>query len=359
MGILQKLKFRLKTYRIEYVRALTRKKHSKYIKNITEKYGQEIPELTSNEIKEIKDYWAQYGFDIPLEWHRFFYGATGVKDPRYIPKAFFYQVIKPKFNNLEYASIWGDKSYIDLFVRGVRTVRSVVRNVNGRFLDEKFNLIDEDEVMDIMNRHERLVVKPAVLTAAGQDVQLLSAPYNLSEIKKQYKKNFVIQIPLKQHEGMSKLNASSINTIRVNSVLFEKKAHVMSAFIKIGQAGSFADNQGHDRFFVGVTKDGRFADYVIDHDLNKYDSIPSGYAFAREKVPGYDKVCEAVCKAHECIPHFGFAFWDVCVCDDGEPAIVEINLRHPDTNIPQMTAGPFFGEYTDRILNYVISNTDK
>ncbi len=151
---------------------------------------------------------------------------------------------------------------------------------------------------------------------------------------------------------MAKLNASSVNTIRVNSVLFETEAHVMSAFVKVGQAGEFADNHGNDRFFIGLHLDGTFCDFAINHDLQKFQSIPSGYDFAGKSVPSFDKVCIAVEEAHRKLAHFGFAFWDVCVDENGEPIIVEVNLRYPDTLIPQACGiGGFLGDYTEEVLN--------
>ena len=104
---------------------------------------------------------------------------------------------------------------------------------------------------------------------------------------------------------------------------------------------------------IGIHEDGNFFDYAIDHDLNRYKKIPSGYDFANQKIPCYDKVCRAIEKAHKCIPHFGLAFWDVCVNEDGEPVIVEVNLRYPDGTIPQAAGNPFLGKYTKEVMEYI------
>ena len=64
-------------------------------------------------------------------------------------------------------------------------------------------------------------------------------------------------------------------------------------------------------------------------------------------------MCAAVEKAHSYVPHFGLAFWDVSVDSNGQPTIVEMNLRYPDTFIPQVGSGPFFGEFTEDVLRYL------
>lgn len=316
-----------------------------------------IPKLSSEQRKAIREYWEKYGIDMSYEWHKFLYAKTGKEMPEFVSKLAFNHNVRPYMNDRRLAGAWSDKAYLDYFLHDVRTPKCVIRNVSGRFLDGEFQIISAEESLRIMNRYDELVIKPTLYTHTGIGVRLLHKPYDLEDIKKQYIKDYVIQLPLHQHKDMSALNASSVNTIRVNSVLLETEAYVMSAFVKVGEAGQFADNGGSNRFFIGIdVETGAMNDYAIDHSMNKYTAIPSGYLFAGKQIPAFALVCEAVCKAHKCIPHFGFAFWDVCVCDDGEPAIVEVNLRNPDSTIAQATGEPFLGKYTEEILRFISDN---
>lgn len=316
-----------------------------------------LPELTQEQANEIRAFWEKYGFrNFSMQWHRFYYGKTGQFRPDFIPHPLFSKQIKPAMNNVGYGAVWSDKSYLDYFLRGIPTAACVLRNVNGRFLDAEFRLVDWREAERILNEYDALVVKPSVDTNTGKGVVLLHPPYSVDRIVASHHRNFVVQLPLRQHPEMGKLNESSVNTIRVNSVLFDTEAHVMSAFVKVGQAGAFADNNGHDRYFIGIRENGTFMDYAIDHDFNKYTEIPSGFSFAGQAVPSYARICETVERAHRQVAHFGFAFWDVCVREDGEPVIVEMNLKNPDSMVPQVATGPFFGRYTEQILEYIRSN---
>ena len=312
-----------------------------------------IKPLSEKQMKEIHSFWNSTGSEISVNWHRILYSITGKQDVRFVPDTFFHNTISPRMNNYSFSCIWGDKNYIDLFVRDAKTVESVVRCVNGRFLDREFKLITLAEAQTIMNRYDKLVIKPATFTNTGKGVKLLTKPFNLEELAKEYKKNYVIQIPLIQHEDMSRLNPSSINSIRINSVLFDTEAHVMSSFVKVGETGQFADNNGKNRFFIGITEDGRYQNYAINHDLKVFHEIPSGFEFAGEKVPFIEEAYRAVEKAHKNIAHFGFAFWDVCISQSGEPVMIEVNLCHPDTLIGQATGRPFMGNYTEQILKYI------
>ena len=314
----------------------------------------EIPPISSDQQREIEKYWEERGIALSsTDWHRYYYAKTGIIDPRFVPDDVFHCIIRPRLNDISLAAAWSDKAYTDWIVRDVNTVRSVVRCVNGRLLDENFRLIDKKTAADIMNRYESLVIKPTMFTDTGKNVALQPAPFDMDAIQKQYGKYFVVQLPLKQHPDLAKLNESSVNTIRIDTVLFEKQAHAVSAFIKVGQPGQFADNSGgNKRIFIGI-REGKFTDFAFDHDCNRFNSIPSNYAFAGQKVPFFQEMCAAVEKAHSYVPHFGLAFWDVSVDSNGQPTIVEMNLRYPDTFIPQVGSGPFFGEFTEDVLRYL------
>ena len=315
----------------------------------------EIPELTSVQKQEVEAYWKAYGITLSTtDWHRYYYAKTGMHDPHFVPDDVFHRIIRPKMNDIILAAAWSDKAYTDWVVRGVKTVRSVVRCVNGRLLNERFELIDRKTANTIMNEHDALVFKPTMLTDTGKNVVLAHAPFEINDIVARYGKYFVVQIPLKQHPDMALLNESSVNTVRIDTVLFDTQAHALTAFVKAGRPGDFTDNGGgeKDRVFIGI-RDGHYAGFAFDHDCNRFSSIPSGFAFAGQKVPFFEEMCRAVEKAHVAVPHFGLAFWDVSVDVNGEPIIVEMNLRYPDSYVPQIAGGPFFGDYTDDVLKYI------
>ncbi len=238
------------------------------------------------------------------------------------------------------ATVYNTERYLDQFLESIR--------------HQTFQLIDRKTANRIMNEYEALVLKPTMLTDTGKNVVLQSGPFDISVIINRYGKNFVVQIPLKQHPDMALLNESSVNTVRIDTVLFDTEAHALSGFVKVGRPGDFTDNGGgeQDRVFIGI-HNGHFQDFAIDHDCNRFYSIPSGYEYAGKKVPFYEDMCRAVEQAHKAVPHFGLAFWDISVDMNGEPTIIEMNLRYPDSYIPQVASGPFFAEYTDDVLRYI------
>ena len=332
-----------------------RKKFQRAIRQHMEKTtDMEIPPLSPELQREAEAYWKAHGITLSsTDWHRYYYAKTGLTDPRFVPDDVFHRIIRPKLNDYSLGAAWSDKAFTDWVVRDVKTVRSVVRCVNGRLLNEQFALIGPEEANAILNGYESLVFKPTMFTDTGKGVALEHAPFDIAAISARYGRYFVAQLPLKQHPALARLNESSVNTVRIDTVLFDREAHATSSFIKVGQPGEFADNGGgENRIFIGI-RNGKFTDFAFDHDCNKFYSIPTGYAFAGQDVPFYREMCTAVEKAHACVPHFGLAFWDVSVDENGEPTIVEMNLRYPDSYVPQVGSGPFFGDYTEDVLAYI------
>ena len=315
-----------------------------------------LPELTEKQKREIRDFWSEHlgekgGVDIPLEWHRFFYGKLGIEAPGFVPPPVYEYYIRPNLNPPNFAIAIQNKGYLERLIPDVPTVRSVVRNTNGRFLNENFELIPFKEARRIISQYEKLVVKPSLFSNHGDSVRLLTAPFDLHKIDHEYRNNYVLQIPLKQHEEMAALNPSSTNAVRVVTFLLDDKPHVACAYIRVGAKGEFADNAGNDRFLIGIRENGKMADYAIDRQDRIHKSIPSGVDFAGKDMPGYEDMVRCAEKAHENLSFFGLVAFDICINEEGKAVIIEANLKQPAIN-KQLCTGPYFGKYTAEVLEY-------
>ncbi len=317
-----------------------------------QKYLKDTPELTDRQKEEIKSFWKEHlGIEIPLDWHRLYYARSGVEDPAFVPDTVFEYDIRPHLNHPNFSIVYGNKAYLKRFIPNARTVRSVLINVNGHYMNEDFELIDRKTAGDILKEYPALVAKPALFTHHGEGVSLMKAPFDLDEIEKTYTRNYVMQIPIEQHRVLSSLSLTSVNTLRVVTVLLEGRAHVTSTYIKTGAAGEFANNVGDDRYFIGVDENGVIADYAADCFYNKHDSIPNSVDFRGMTLPGYDAMCRCAEKAHEDIAFFGMVGFDMCIDKDEQPVVVEANLKQPGIT-HQLAAGPYFGKYTAEVLEY-------
>lgn len=138
-----------------------------------------------------------------------------------------------------------------------------------------------------------------------------------------------------QHKDMNKLNKSSINTIRITTVLNENKVYPMYAILRIGVGDSKVDNVGSGGIYTVLSEDGEIVNPCwSDKTITTYTAHPTnGFELIGFKIP-YFKQAIALCKkAAKVEKHIRYVGWDVAITEDG-PILVEGN-QLPGYDMPQ------------------------
>lgn len=153
------------------------------------------------------------------------------------------------------------------------------------------------------------------------------------------------------------MNSSSVNTIRVLSLLSENGVKIYSSIIRMGVNGSKVDNASSGGITCGINDDGRLKKIAFSSDGKKYDFHPtSKVKFNEIVIPNYHKILEMVQKIAPTIPHFRLVSWDIALDENDEPLLIEANLRYGELDFHQLNNGPVFGEDTEKILKEVFGN---
>lgn len=148
---------------------------------------------------------------------------------------------------------------------------------------------------------------------------------------------------------MAKMNPSSVNTIRIMTIMLNGVPEVLSAVVRIGKTGSRVDNFHHAGMSCAIKEDGtlnNFACYVNGERRTRHEN---GFVFADGKVPNFQRVCEEAKKLHYCLPMFGLISWDLCVDEIGDPVLIEYNIGGGIT-LHQTCNGPLYGKFRERIM---------
>jgi hypothetical protein len=140
---------------------------------------------------------------------------------------------------------------------------------------------------------------------------------------------FIIQENVIQHPEMSRLNASSVNTIRVatfNSL--RSSPELIAAFLRIGRSGSIVDNIMSGGLFIGIELDSGKLDgnafTELEYGGRVYSKHPdSGIEFKGFTIPNFSDVKEMACQAANCISS-KLIGWDIAVTTNG-PILIEGN----------------------------------
>ena len=242
-----------------------------------------------------------------------------------------------------------DKFYFYLFLSrlGVRTpkVFCFIKNKTLLYADKKYNIDKSDPIIDqlknifsedldafakpsngMLGRGVfRLLVKDGIIYVNGEKKSvdelidmLLSADY-------------LVQERIVQHEKMSALCPSSVNTIRLQTVM-DKDGNVIpfGPGVRIGREGSLVDNWALGGVFVGIDSETeKLKDIGIlkpKYGTKVTEHPDTHVSFKGYDVPYYKKAEQMVVDLHKLMYRSHSIGWDIAITENG-PVIIEGNDR--------------------------------
>lgn len=311
--------------------------------------------LTKEQKKEIQEFYKSIlGKKISLYSHEYFYSRTGIYSKEYVPKSLHEVELIPKANMMPYRDAYADKNMVDVLLPNVKHPHTILKRINGYFYFESKPVSKQEAISLCQNLHHA-IIKP-VLSHSGEGIKGLEVENGLTNIKglsieqlfDKYGNNFQIQERLKQHEKMSMLNETSVNTLRILTYRSDMEILVIYSVVRIGRKGQVIDNQSAGGISTIIGEDGKLGNTAFggfaDDGVGKTDS---GVILDGFEIPSYHKAIETVKRLHYQLPYFNFIGWDVAIDEVGDPVIIEWNAC---PGLSQSAFGPGYGKYTERIL---------
>lgn len=310
--------------------------------------------------KRIRPYWKQYGVNVSIDPQKFYsFGDPDKFDERYIPNNIWVTKIVPYYNSLLYAPGFQDKCLHNLFFPDMKRPETLVKNVNGVFYDDQLHLITKNRAKEILMSYPgRFIIKPSVGSSQGRGIQFVNGneltDKRIEKIFECYhNKNFVIQQLIKQHPGMAKFHAKSINTVRVITFLYNDNVYILSTVVRIGGGDNEVDNVARGGYQCNILPDGHLDKVAYTKKDGKrvfVEQDDKGLVFGEQVIPSFDEIISTVKREASRMGHYRIIGWDIAVDETGSPVFIEYNCN-PGQN--QMTSGPTFGNLTTEVLNEV------
>lgn len=151
---------------------------------------------------------------------------------------------------------------------------------------------------------------------------------SITDVFDRYGANFQIQERVKQHERMSALNPTSVNTIRIVTYRSGMEVLLIYFVIRIGRKGQVVDNQSAGGISVSIDENGRLGTTCVGgYNENNVERTDTGVVICGYHVPSYEKAVEAVKQQHYNLPFFDIIGWDVAIDEGGEPVLLEWNAN--------------------------------
>ena len=248
-----------------------------------------------------------------------------------------------------------------VITRGIsnRIVRAMNDKAYWHFFDDKtqFNTLfagqirrdwlraDEnltaDTLSDFLSRHDQVLYKP-LEGSSGQGIVKFSrqdwegdVPGFLRKLREMG--DAILEELVVQHPVMAGMCPTSVNTVRVATLLGDKQEGIVYAFLRIGN-GKVMDNVDCGGMAARVDlATGTLKTVAADKQGNVYERHPmTGTPIIGFQIPFWDEIKSMCLTAMHKVPQVRFVAWDVAVTENG-PLFIEGN-SFPSHAVPQFAA---------------------
>lgn len=147
----------------------------------------------------------------------------------------------------------------------------------------------------------------------------------------------IIEETVVQHEAMARLCPTSVNTVRIATLLGDRQEGIVYAFLRIGN-GKVMDNVDCGGMACRVDlATGTLTTPAADKSGNVFEAHPrTGVVFRGFQVPFFEEAKAMCLEAMRVVPSVRFVAWDVAITPDG-PVFIEGN-SFPSHAVPQFAA---------------------
>ena len=151
------------------------------------------------------------------------------------------------------------------------------------------------------------------------------------------KKIGIVEERVIQHSKMAEMCPTSVNTIRIATLLGDKKQGIVYAFLRIGN-GKVMDNVDQGGMAARIDlESGTLLTVGADKQGNTYTEHPMTHTpIIGFQIPYFKETCDMCLKAAQKVPQMRFVAWDVAITEKG-PVFIEGN-SFPSHAVPQFAA---------------------
>ena len=285
-----------------------------------------------------------------------------VFDPRYLPDDFYYSKVDTYYNSAVACEALDDKNLYNLYFNDVNQPTTFIRRCNGLWMDRDYQIIPLSEVRLFLESLpiKSLIIKKTQLSEGGRNIFFWNREQGFDYLIKLFnndQSDLIAQEIILQHEQLSKLHPSSVNTIRMLTFTANTMSKVLSAIVRIGANGSRVDNGHSGGCFCGINDEGRLKEFGYNWFTGeRYDKHPTTEAiFSDSVIPNFDKCKALVEKISPRLASFSrLTSWDLSIRDDGTPVLIEVNLCYGGLFFHQIANGPIFGDNTKDIVKEIL-----
>lgn len=322
--------------------------------------------ISKKDLRNYKIFWKNYRLNPKKKWYKVYASISGYKDPRYISEYIYYTKIEPRLNHRGLSEAFCDKNLYHKFIDHKYLPRIFLRNIEGVFYNEDYDLITSTDLNIIPEETLKLVLKNSLETGGGRNIEVFhkisGSLININGedlfvkiTQNKRKKNYLLQEYIEQDSYFKKFNPSSVNTVRILTYrsIKDNRIIILQAVLRIGRRGQIVDNQASGGYVCGIEENGTLRSFAIDKFGHKYQKVNNLELNNESKVLFYKEICLVAKDLARLFPYHRLLGFDFAIDLEKRIRLIEINNRNNEINFYQMNNGPLFREYTEEILQFI------
>lgn len=233
-----------------------------------------------------------------------FYSKSRLERSTFYTRRHFLK-LEPRLNSKEFYNIFWNKALFN------QTFSEFIKR-DWLFVPEASDF----EILNFLKKYPKIIVKPTC-QSAGKGIHVYSSNESLDELKAG---GVLLEECICQCKEMAQLNPSSVNSIRIYSMLDKKnQPHILSACIRVGGKGSTTDNfhSGGVAYPIDVDHGvvcGQGSNMVGENFLYHPGTEAKVIGF---EIPRWNELVSWLFKAAVKIEKARMIAWDVAVLEDG------------------------------------------
>lgn len=318
-----------------------------------------VSPINNNQRLKIEKFWQNYPVKVDYRWFDVY--NTLAPDAEtleyYMPHDIYYCYVDPFFSNVSKAKAFDDKNMYDIYFHDVLQPRTILRINNGIYTDAEYQLVSLNKAIELCYQQKNVIIKPSIETEGGAGIEFWDSSRDSKDILLAKLKGsgcYIISEIVKQHSELARIHDSSVNTIRIITLLLNNEVHILSAILRMGVNGARIDNASSGGIFCGINPDGSLKSRAYDVKGNVYYTHPQGGKISNYRIPSYDMCCQTVVRlAPRLCNVTKLCSWDLSIDKYGTPILIEANLTYGGINLHQMCNGPILGSLTRTVLDAV------
>lgn len=324
--------------------------------------------LTDEQVNEIQSFFKKhYGRKISTDWHRLYQSYTGTYCKEYFPEYLFSTKLEPLLNPYPIAEFLGDKNLLHTLFKDIdiHIPITYISRIKGNYQDRTGVFIRKDDAISVLSNLGKCIIKKTIDTSSGRDVQICDFKNGvdqktnnlISDILNTFGLDFVVQEFINQHQSLSLLCSSSVNTFRVITYICNGQVYVSPLALRLGRDGADRDNIHYGGIVVGVNDNMCLKKTAFSEYGESFEKHPDTHIIFKDYKLGDFNTCSISYIAkqlHQRIPHLGIISWDITIDSSGKFTIIEMNTTGQSAWFPQMVNGePLFGDNTEYMLKLI------